>query len=234
MASGRLAAALAGDRAAAAFAPYLWRLAADRAGLAVDEMAASPSELVAALGSAARLVEADAVHVLIDSATAPAVESLRRLAAARSPWDLVAVVPGPALLGPRHGTDDLDDAVELAEDLARVVLEAGCSVLAVREPDAAHSECRGFRSLARMAAHYGARTMVLGPPAAAVAVDAGFDAVDAGAEGPSPAGVHVALEPGPGVRIVTSRWSPMPGGVDADDLRATSRRLHRRETLTCQ
>ncbi|HLF40167.1 MAG TPA: hypothetical protein VI854_01705, partial [Acidimicrobiia bacterium] len=63
---GLLSRVLAGDDPGPVFVPWLWELAADRAGLSLEEMAASATTLVAALTSAAQLVEAEAVTVLVD------------------------------------------------------------------------------------------------------------------------------------------------------------------------
>ncbi|HMG40268.1 MAG TPA: hypothetical protein VK611_03030 [Acidimicrobiales bacterium] len=223
---GAVHAALSGRSAGPVFLPWVWELAAERAGIDVTAMAASPTELVSALSLTAELVESDAVVVLVDDLDAPALEALRRLAAAAGRRDRVAVVPGPCLLAERRGLGDADDRDEAAEDLARAALETRVDVLALDEPRPDPSSAGCFRTLARMAAFHGARTLVIGPAAASFALDAGVDAVDCGPAGPLGAGVAVAAPLGvpSGLAVVTTPWSPR--STDAEALRARAREVH--------
>lgn len=229
---GALAQALGGRAAQRVFAPYLWQMAMERSGKPAAEYAVSASVMVSALVAARQLVEADAIHVPLDDATGAAYHALARLAAMAPTHDLVAVLPGPVALAAARNVA-LDDAQEDFEDLARAALEASCDVLAVREsqPDAA---CAGsLRAMARLAAFYGARTLLLAPAAGAFSLAEGFDAIDTGEATPHPAGVAVAPAlPGaalPASTIVSSSWSAPVSGGDADWLRAAGRQV-RNET----
>lgn len=227
-ARGPLAMALAGGASRRVFAPYLWRLARERCARSGEEYDGSASAMVNALLAARQLVEAEAIHLPIDAADVPAIDALRRLAATPRSFDLVALLPGPVGMAVARSIA-LDDAQEDAEDLARVVLEAGCDVLAVLEPrpDAGCSDC--LRTVARLAAFYGARTLILAPPGGAFALACGFDAIDTGAAAPHPEGVPIAPvregAPLPASRIVSSSWSVPAGGSDADWLRSSARQL---------
>jgi hypothetical protein len=216
-----LAEVLAGTHRGPVFVPWVWELAAERAGLDVAGMTASATALVAALQSAAELVESDAITVLVGGPDGPPLEALRRLAVA-APDDrpdrreLVAVIPGPAALGTRDGHADPDDRDEAAEDLARAVLEARPGVLALDEPEPDPDTTTCYRTIVRLAGYYGARTLVIAPPArAGFLTEAGIDAVVDPAAGAT----------GAADRLVTSSWAPRPGGGDAAGLRARSRQV---------
>lgn len=219
--SGALPAVLAGTSSGPVFVPWLWELAAERAGLSLAEMTASATSLVDAVTNAARLVESDVLTVLVDEAGGVTAEALSRLAAS-SPYDVVAVVPGPAALAARLGLDDPDDRDEAAEDLARAVLETRPAVLAVDEPAPDPDTAVCYRAIARLAVYYGIRTLVIGPPAAAFAVDAGIDA-------------HLPPDGSPEGNIVTTSWISRPTGADADAVRAVAARIRaaREEAPTC-
>jgi hypothetical protein len=216
-----LAEVLAGTHRGPVFVPWVWELAAERAGIDVAAMTASATTLVAALQSAAELVESDAITVLVGEADGPALEALRRLAAAtpndrRGRRELVAVIPGPVALAARDGHADPDDRDEAAEDLARAVLEARPGVLALDEPEPDPDTTVCYRTIVRLAGYYGARTLVIAPPALAVFL--------------TETGVDAVVDPAPGAtgateRLVTSSWVPRPGGADADALRARSRQM---------
>lgn len=225
---GPLGLALAGNPRRQAFAPYLWDVAADRAGMPLDQIS-SASALVMVLSDCRQLVESDVLHLPINDVNTFAFEALGRLSAHGSDWDLVAVVPGPMALAEMRGIRGLDDAMDDFEDLARAVLEAGCDVLAVREPVPAPETEASFRAMAKLAAFFGARTLALGPAAAGFVLDAGFDALDIGAGGPAENGVAVLPaspdSPLPTSAIVSSSWeSPVRGG-DVDWLRRIARQI---------
>ena len=227
-ACGPLAAALAGHAARRVFAPYLWRLAGERSGSTEAGYAASASVMVNALQAARQLVGSDAIHVPVPEPTGAAFDALQRLAAMSRAYDLVAVVPRPVALAAASGRA-LDDAQEDFEDLARAVLEAGCDVLAVHEPEPDADSAASLRAMARLAAFYGARTLLLAPAAGAFALAAGFDAIDTGEPAAPPGGVAVAPAvadaPLPASTIVSSSWAQPGGGADADWLRAAARQL---------
>lgn len=230
---GPLAAALAGRTTQRAFAPYLWRLAVERSGQPQASLAASASAMVAALTAARQLVESDAIHVPVEAPSGVAFDALQRLAAMPHTHDLVAVVPGPATLAAERGCA-LDDAQDDFEDLARVVLEAGADVLAVLEPQPHPDTSDSLAAMVRLAGFYGARTLLLAPASGAFALDAGFDAIDTGEAEPRPAGIWIA----PAIReaalpqaaIISSSWSTLVSGADADWLRAAGRQLRNDDT----
>jgi hypothetical protein len=229
MAMTVLAEVLAGTHRGPAFLPWVWELAAERAGLDVTAMTASATTLVAALQSAAELVESDAITVLVAAPDGAPLEALRRLAATVADdrpgrRELVAVIPGPAALAARDGHTDPDDRDEAAEDLARAVLEARPGVLAVDEPEPDPDTTTCYRTIARLADYYGARTLVITPPdRAQFLTGAGIDAIV------DPAATTNTAAEG----LVTSSWAPRPGGADADALRARSRQVRAaREEVT--
>lgn len=226
---GALHDALSGLSSGPAFAPYLWELAADRAGFTVEEMTASTSQLAAALRNACQLVEADSITLLIDESNSPTFQALERLVQTTRISDVVAVIPGPMQLAETQRIADIDDAHEMFEDLARAVLEARCDVLAVSEFSASPSAAPSFRAVAKMSEFHGARTLAIGTAALSFAVDSGFDAVDAGPEGPIPLGVRVAVasagKPSVQASVITSSFSSRPTGSDVDWLRAAARSL---------
>lgn len=227
-ARGPLAAALAGRAVRRVFAPYLWRLAEERSGSTEAGYAASASVMVSALQAARQLVESDAIHVPVSAASGTAFDALQRLAAMHRAYDLAAVVPGPVALASASGRA-LDEAQEDFEDLARAVLEAGCDVLAVHEPAPEPDADASLRAMARLAAFYGARTLLLAPADGAFALAAGFDAIDTGEPAAHPGGVAIAPAgadaPLPASTIVSSSWARPVGGADADWLRAAARQL---------
>ncbi len=226
---GAFAAALAGNAGRGAFVPYLLNLAAGRAGRPLDQLLCVTTELVAALTAARQLVECDAIHVPVDRVGSPAFQALERLVAMSHDCDVAAIIPGPVELGAANDTDNRDDMTDAFEDLARAVLEARCDVLIVKEPDPDPATADSFRAVAKLAAFFGARTLVLGPPEAEFAVSEGFDAVDAGAAGPITAGVPVTLASPdmatPAGGIVSSSWSAPPRAADAEWLRRVARRI---------
>jgi len=225
---GVLARALAGQAPRQVFAPYLWDMAAEREGTALDRIA-SASTLVRALTAARQLVEADVLHLPVTAGKSAALEALDRLAATSREFDVAAVIPGPVELGVLRGLSDRDDRADAFEDLARAVLESGCDVLMVREAEPDPGTEGSFRAMAKLAAHFGSRTLVLGPPDAIFAVDAGFDGLDAGADGPVACGVPVAPATSdaalPAATIVTSSWQMPPRAADAEWLRRLARRI---------
>jgi hypothetical protein len=189
-------------------------------------MTSSATELVAAVSHAAQLVESDALVVLVDRTDSPAIEALQRMAATGGTRDRIAVIPGPVLLGEQQSLPDPDDRDEAVEMLARAVLEARAEVLVLNEPRPDPSTASCFRTLARMAGYYGARTLVIGPVEAGFAVEAGFDALDVGVSGPALCGIPVATSPdvSPRPAVVTTAWSPRATDIDA--LRSMARRVH--------
>lgn len=227
-APGALALVLAGRAQRQAFAPYLWTLAAEREGSALDRIG-SASTLLRALTAARQLVEADAIHVPIETERSPAMEALCRLAATFRDFELAAVIPGPVELGTLRGLSDPDDRTDAFEDLARAVLEAGCDVLMVREAQPDPGTESSFRAMAKLSGFFGSRTLVLGPPAAIFAVDSGFDGLDAGAEGPVARGVPVAAATAdtalPAAALVTSSWLIPPRATDVEWLRRVARQI---------
>lgn len=227
-APGVLGLALAGQAQRQVFAPYLWTLAAEREGSTLDRIG-SASNLLRALTAARQLVEADAIHVPIEAETGAGLEALRRLAASSRDFDVAAVIPGPVALGALRGLSGSDDRADAFEDLARAVLEAGCDVLMVREGQPDPGTESSFRAMGKLAGFFGSRTLVLGPPAAIFALDAGFDGLDAGVEGPVARGVPVAPatpDAGlPAATIVTSSWTAPPRASDAEWLRRLARQI---------
>lgn len=227
-APGVLGPALAGQAQRQVFAPYLWKLAAEREGTALERIP-SASTLLRALTAARQLVEADAIHVPIEAEGSAGLEALRRLAATSRDFDVAAVIPGPVELGALRGLSDADDRTDAFEDLARAVLEAGCDVLMVREPRPEAKTAGSFRAMRRLADFYGSRTLVMGPPEAVFAVEAGFDALDAGVAGPAAVGIAVAPvvpeAPLPAAAIVTSSWSQPVRAADAEWLRGVARQI---------
>lgn len=218
--------ALSGSSQRPAFLPWIWELAASRVGLDVKAMTSSATELVAAVTEAAALVESDALVVLVDVPDGPILEGLRRLVTTGGDRDVVAVTPGPILLAERARLTDPDDRDDVMEDIARSVFESGVRVLAIDEPAPDVATAPTFRTLARMARYYGARTLAIGPGGLDFTIDAGFDAVDGGRAGPAAAGVPVAstFDEQTRLAIVTTSWAPR--SADADSLRSLSRRVH--------
>jgi hypothetical protein len=227
-APGVLGLALAGQAQRQVFAPYLWGVAAEREGTALERIP-SASTLVRALTAARQLVESDVLHVPVTAEKSAALEALGRLAATSRDFELAAVIPGPIELGASRGLNDRDDRTDAFEDLARAVLESGCDVLMVREGQPDPETGSSFRAMAKLSSFFGSRTLVLGPPAAIFAVDAGFDGLDAGAHGPVARGVPVAAAaadtPPPATTIVTSSWLSPPRAADAEWLRRVARQI---------
>lgn len=227
-ASGILNLSLAGTAKRQAFAPYLWEVAADREGSSLDQIPTA-SKLVVALTTARQLVESDVIHVPIKDSKSQAFEALRRLSVVSRDFDLAAVIPGPVELQLLRGLSLLDDGMDAFEDLARSVLEAGCDTLMVRECNPDSKTEGSFRAMAKLAAFFGSRTLALGPPNAVFAVSAGFDALDAGADGPVAIGVPVAPAvqdmPLPVANIVTSSWLVPPRAPDVEWLRRVARQV---------
>ena len=227
-ARGPLALALAGHSTRRVFAPYLWALAEQRSGRTAADYGASASVMVNALQAARQLVEADAIHVLLDATSGAAFDALKRLGAMSRSHDLVAVLPGPVALAAMRDCA-LDDAQEDFEDLARAALEAGCDVLAMREPQPDERCADSVRAVARLAAFYGARTLALAPQGGAFVLAEGFDALDSDDTAPCPHGIAIAPAragvPLPVSTIVSSSLSTPADGSDADWLRASARQL---------
>lgn len=225
---GVLGLALASQAPRQVFAPYLWELTAEREGTALDRIA-SASTLVRALTAARQLVESDVLHVPVMAEKSQALEALGRLAATARDFDVAAVIPGPIELGALRGLSGSDDRADAFEDLARAVLEAGCEVLMVREAQPDNGTEGSFRAMAKLSGFFGSRTLVLGPPAAIFAVDAGFDGLDAGAEGPVACGVPVAAATAdtilPAATVVTSSWRVPPRATDVEWLRRIARQI---------
>lgn len=225
---GVLALALAGQTRRQVFAPYLWDMAAEREGTALERIP-SASTLVRALTAACQLVEAGVLHLPVTDEKSAAHEALGRLAATSREFEVAAVIPGPIELAALRGLGDRDDRADAFEDLARAVLESGCDVLMVREaaPDPGTED--SFRAMAKLAGHFGSRTLALGPPAAIFAVEAGFDGLDAGTEGPVARGVPVApATPDtalPTATVVTSSWRVPARTSDAEWLRRIARQI---------
>jgi hypothetical protein len=227
-APGAIHAALAGAPGAPVFFPYVWELAADRGGLTVQDLLSSASRCVAAVTDASRLLESDAVFVDCLPGS-PAVEVVSRLSEMRLGKDVAACVAGPQRLLEDGVHHDVDDACDATEDLAREVLEAGCSVLVLDESAGVLSDSPPlYRVLAKLCAYYGARSLALAPADVADALrEAGVDGVDCG---PVATKRQVQVAPAargvvPEARIITSSFAPRPRGTDADWLMAVGRQL---------
>ena len=220
---------LSGSSRGPAFLPWVWELAAERAGLSTEDMAASATELVAAIRQATALVESDALVVLVADINSPSIEALERLAAAGDGHDRVAVIPGPATLALERGMDDPDDRDEATEELARVVFEARAQVLVIDEANPAPDTAACFRTLSRMAAHYGARALAIAPPTNLFLVEAGLDAIDGGDAGAAPAGVAVAAAPMAlaTLGVLTTSWPCRSSDAEAMRAMAHSVRTER-------
>lgn len=227
---GRMHAALSGGTSPA-FAPYVWELAAERAGVTVEEMTSSASRLVSTLVDAARLLDTHAICVLLTGAeTGVPLEAVARLAAMNLPYDVVAVLPGPAVTAAQ--ADDAEGALEAIEDLARDALDAGASVLVLDDPAAPDDVLTTYRTIVRQSNYHGAHILVVTQPEQANAyLAAGVSGVDVGPAGPYPAGVAVAPAAAgrvPEAAVVTSGMRPRPTAGDAEWLMAAARAVRAR------
>ena len=235
-AGGAVSAALAGEPGPVAFFPYIWELAAQRAGTTLEQLAESASRCVAAVTDASRLLATDAVFVPCSPGTA-SVETVGRLSEMRLGKDVAACVAGPQRLLHDGAHGDVDDACDATEDLARAVLEAGCTVMVLDESSGTTASSPAiYRVLAKLCAYYGARSLAVAPLVSAeVLLDGGIDAVDSGwVAGTGRCAVAPATRDGvPDARLVTSSFVPRPTEADAAWLMAVGRQLreHRHNTV---